>query len=188
MGKGEFEMVRARRSAGVLVSLLIGVGFVSGCSTPTAYQSADEGYGFTEKKTDDSHYRVEFRGNSLTDREVVETYLLYRLAEVTRDSGNDYFIILDQDTDKKTSYVSSNDYPFGAPFHYHYYPYYWHFEERYRQPIQSAEKFTAVAEIFVGPGDKPADNPNAYDARSVMEHLDKGIARPDPDAKFWQLK
>ena len=84
MGKGEFEMVRARRSAGVLVSLLIGVGFVSGCSTPTAYQSADEGYGFTEKKTDDSHYRVEFRGNSLTDREVVETYLLYRLASDAR--------------------------------------------------------------------------------------------------------
>lgn len=157
----------------ILAALALGA-----CATPTAYQSADDGYGFSEKKLEDEHYRVEFRGNSLTGREVVETYLLYRAAELTLESGNDYFVVVEQDVDKKTSYVSTYDYPYGPRFSYHYYPYYWHFEDRYQYEVNSSERFTAVAEIFVGKGDKPADNASAYDARSVIEHLEADIQRP----------
>lgn len=165
--------VKSLIGAGICAALLVG------CGTPTAYQPADDGYGFEDKQLDGTHYRVEFRGNSLTDREVVETYLLYRAAQLTLEKGYDYFVMVDQDVDKKTSYVSNYDYPFGSRFYYRYYPYYWHYETRHRQPVQSSEKFTAVAEIFVGSGAKPADEPAAYDARSVMDHLGDEIVLPE---------
>jgi hypothetical protein len=152
---------------------------LAACGTPTAYQSAQDGYGFSEKKLEDEHYRVEFRGNSLTDREVVETYLLYRAAELTLESGNDYFVVVEQDVDKETSYIATHDYPFGGPFYYRYYPYYWYFDDPYGRDYEPSEKFTAVADIFVGKGPKPADNPSAYDARSVIKHLEGDIKRPE---------
>jgi len=162
--------------ASVMAALVL-----SACTTPTAYQSAEDGYGFSEKKLENDHYRVEFRGNALTDREIVETYLLYRAAELTLETGNDYFVVVEQDVDKKTSYISTYDYPYGGRFRYNYYPYYWHFEDRYAQEIHASERFTAVAEIFVGKGDKPADDASAYDARSVIEHLEADILRPEPE-------
>ena len=49
-------------------------------------------------------YRVSFAGNNLTPREKVEDFLLYRAAEVTLDSGNDYFVLVDQDTERFTNF------------------------------------------------------------------------------------
>ncbi|TNE37336.1 MAG: hypothetical protein EP347_08155 [Alphaproteobacteria bacterium] len=167
------------RQASVLVGAAVFSLLLGACATPTAYQSADNGYGFADKQIDETHYRVEFRGNTLTDRQVVETYLLYRAAEVTLESGHDYFIVLDQDVDKKTHYTSTYDYPYGGPFPYRYYPYHWHYNMAYHQPVRTSEKFTAVAEIHVGKGPKPAGEPAAYDARSVIEHLKDDIVLPE---------
>src|SRR3546814_10899027 len=54
---------------------------------------------------------VSFSGNSLTSRETVERYLLFRAAELTVQQGFDHFILVDRNTDRKTrTYV---DRPFG---------------------------------------------------------------------------
>jgi len=163
-----------------IIAGFVTAGLLMACGGPTAYQATDDGYGYTEAKLESDHYRVEFRGNSLTDRKVVESYLLYRAAELTLETGNDYFVVVEQDIDKKTTYHSSSDYPFGGRFPYHYYPYSWyHPQHTSHETVRSSERFTAVAEIYVGKGAKPTDNPSAYDARSVIDHLEGSIQRPE---------
>ena len=60
---------------------------LAACQTATPSQPAAPGGryspGFSEFRIDESHWRVTFKGNSLTSRETVEKYLLYRSAELT---------------------------------------------------------------------------------------------------------
>src|SRR3546814_9213446 len=85
------------------------------CASPTPYQPAT-GYGFnrtgfSEQRIESNRYMVSFSGNSLTSRETVERYLLFRAAELTVQQGFDHFILVDRNTDRKTrTYV---DRPFG---------------------------------------------------------------------------
>ena len=71
-----------------IVGLVAAVGLaVSACETATPYQPLQQGTsasgGFTDQKLDQNHFRVTFQGNTLTSRETVETYLLFRTAELT---------------------------------------------------------------------------------------------------------
>src|SRR3546814_6915077 len=67
--------------------------------------------GFSEQRIESNRYMVSFSGNSLTSRETVERYLLFRAAELTVQQGFDHFILVDRNTDRKTrTYV---DRPFG---------------------------------------------------------------------------
>ena len=68
---------------------------LAACETATPYpplasNSAVAG-GFTEQKLDDTHYRVTFKGADVTSRSQVETYLLYRAAELAAVQGDDWF-------------------------------------------------------------------------------------------------
>ena len=93
-----------RRVLITLASLAV----LGGCATPTPYQAADEaGRGFTETRIESNRYRISFEGNSLTDRETVETYLLYRAAELTVESGYDYFTVVNRATDEDTRVMAS---------------------------------------------------------------------------------
>ena len=42
-----------------------------------------------------------FAGNTVTSRDTVERYLLFRAAELTTQQGYDYFVLAERDTDKK---------------------------------------------------------------------------------------
>ncbi len=67
-----------------------------------------------------------FAGNTLTSRETVERYLLYRAAELTVQSGFDTFEVVDRQTDRdRRTYVDRDPFygrgagfgrPFGGPF------------------------------------------------------------------------
>ena len=55
------------------------------CATATPYQPIGAGGasgGFSEQRIEANRYRVTFAGNSLTSRERVENYLLFRAAEL----------------------------------------------------------------------------------------------------------
>ena len=97
---------------------LIGVATLtlSACVTATPYQPVVQGRaslgGFTEQKVENNRYRVTFKGNSLTSRETVEGYLLFRAAELTVQNGYDWFALAQRDTDKKTT-TSVDTEPFG---------------------------------------------------------------------------
>lgn len=90
---------------------------LTACATATPYQPAIKSgaSGYSQMKVENNRYSVSFSGNSLTDQETVETYLLYRAAELTVENGYDYFTVADKDTQAKTRIVSTGA-EFGSGF------------------------------------------------------------------------
>jgi len=166
--------LRSGRLAGAgLLALLLALG---GCAAdPTPYQPATNGYGFSQQQLEGNRYRVTFAGNSATNLDTVRNYMLYRAAEVTVESGHDYFVVVDQNTQSRTSYYGTGSGPFG-------------FGTGYRGSggfgvgfssfnAYPSDSYTAWADIVVGNGPKPADNLNAYDAKDVLNRLDPAVVR-----------
>lgn len=171
------NLCRRARPAVLLAAVL-----AASCASETPYAPADGGrVGYSEQQIEENRYTVTFAGNSLTDRQTVETYLLYRAAELTIARGYDYFIVVQQDTERSTSYRSTiHDYPVHHHFYLSWYgwpdPFHGHIATETTQPI---ERYRAVAEIVMHRGKKPADDPSAFDARDVVKHLGATVRRPD---------
>jgi hypothetical protein len=143
---------------------------------PTPYQPEMAGFGYSEQKLESDHYRVSFTGNSDTPREAVENGLLFRAAQITVDSGHDWFIVAGHDIDKNTGYIGLADpgYGYGAYGYPGWYAGGGVIEETpYNQ-------YTATATIAVGTGAKP-QNPNAYDAHDVLQTLQPVIQPTQPN-------
>lgn len=157
--------------------------FLAACastSTPYGPATAKSPYGFTDQRIEDNRYRIVFRGNSSTTREAVETFLLYRAAELTVESGFDYFIVSEQDTETSKRYSSTANPAFFGRYYYGYgpyccaFPYYaygWGWSPYQDYTTREYTRYTAIAFITMHKGPKPADNPQAFDARSVMDNL-----------------
>lgn len=158
---------------------------LAACATATPYQPAGfDGtpYGYSERPIEQDRFRVTFSGNSLTDRETVENYLLYHASELTLQSGYDYFIVADRGTDAERRYRSSSFGAYRSP--YGFYPYYsfyspyrgWYdpwapFAGHYSDfDIRETTRYVASAEIKMGRGPTPND-PNVFDARQVQNYL-----------------
>jgi hypothetical protein len=164
--------------------LAAALGLLAACATATPYQPAADGaYGFQEQQIETNRVRISFRGNSLTERDTVETYLLYRAAELTLQNGKDYFVLVDRDTEEHSRLQAVG----GTPSHYAFD--YWYFSPRYGwapwydpfwdyPDYRQVTRYEAVGEIAMFDGQKPADNPNAFDAREVQANLQGRIVRP----------
>jgi len=184
-----------KRTAATLAAVLaLSLGLAS-CETATPYQPLSSGNavsgGFTDKKLDDTHYRVTFEGNTMTSREQVETYLLYRAAELTVNQGFDWFEMVDRKTrNTGATYVDTF---YGPGYAWGYWRPYWRFHGRFGwgrwdpywggpfwdgYALDTIDQYSAVAEIALGHGPKPADDPKAFDARQVMQNLGPQIVRP----------
>ena len=101
--------VKAWAVAGAVFALL------SGCTTATPYQPLGQNRaasgGYFEEQIESNRFRVTFSGNSMTSRDTVERYLLYRAAELTRQRGYDWFVMADRNTERRSrTYV---DRPFA---------------------------------------------------------------------------
>ena len=149
---------------------LLAVIFVCGCAT--SYQkrgfdimSLDAGY--SETQIDQNTFLVAFKGNSITSRQTVESYLFRRCAELTLQSGFDYFVVVNNDTQVInqssvggigpgliSANQSANSVSLFAPT----------FSYSYGDP-------EAQARIKMLKGEKPADNVNAFNARDVLRFL-----------------
>lgn len=161
------------------ITLAVGAFVLAACATPTAYQAAKNGHGYAEQPLEEDRVRVTFSGNSLTPRETVENYLLFRAAEVTAERGYGHFIVVEQDIEKTTTYRTRYS-SFGYPGH----GYYSFYRGYARGPVglSSAttlprERFTGFANIVMRKGKKKSDNPNAYDAEQVIRRLGRTIVR-----------
>lgn len=150
---------------------------------PTPYQPSVNGErGYSETKIETDRYRISFKGNSLTDKETVETYLLYRAAELTLQSGFDTFTVAHRDTDKQTRTRSTGG-TFGPTFTYAYFVprYGWIYEYDpffYDPPrYEQVTRYEASAEILMSKGPKGA-NPESFDAHDVSANLGPRIRRP----------
>jgi len=191
------------KTAAVAVAIALTAG-LAGCATPTPYQPNIKGQsvsgGFAETRIEGDRWRVNFQGNSLTSRETVEGYLLYRAAELTLDQGSDWFEIVDRETNRdQRTYVEPDPFyhPWYGPSYGYWRPYWRYYGAPFggwrgwdpfwgdpfwadRVDIRTVEKFEAVAEIIMHHGPKPADNPRAFDARAVIDNLGPKIKRPAP--------
>ena len=183
-----------------LALILAGSISLSACMTATPYQPATGNgtavrNGYSDTQIESNRFRISFSGNSLTSRETVERYLLYRAAELTLQQGFDHFILSDRDTEKKTDIVREP----GAwgPGPWGYWSPSWRF---YRGPrwgwrswdpffdvpfwrdrdwdYRTVTQYEAMAEVVMGKGPKPADNLRAFDAHEVVSRLGPSIQMP----------
>lgn len=162
---------------------------LSACATATPYGPAGYGsrYGYSDMRVDANRFRVSFAGNSVTSREQVEMGLLLRAAEVTLESGHDWFATVNRATDRDVRYSASPD-----PYYYNRYSPFWGPSWRYYRrgfwspwydpfgpslDVREIDRYEATAEIVVGNGPKPAGDPNAFDAREVVQNLGPRLPR-----------
>ena len=94
-------------SLNILRGLALGASalVMAACATATPYQPASEpgGFdGFSQTMLQSDRARITFGGNSLTKRDTVENYLLFRAAETALERGFDWFELQESDLDEKT--------------------------------------------------------------------------------------
>jgi hypothetical protein len=155
---------------------------LAACVTATPYQPAPpRGFGYTEERLDQNKFRVTFRGNSLTAREIVEDYLLYRAAELTLQNGYDHFLIVGRETEARTAYRYWVDHYGGRGWFYHGFPHW--YDPWYRpwstydaQPITT---YTATAEVVMIKGPRQDGEIRAFDARQVLVEVGPRVIRPE---------
>jgi hypothetical protein len=185
----------------LLVALLAtaALGGLAACQTATPYQAAATtgryANGFSDFRIDDAHWKVTFKGNSLTSRETVERYLLYRAAELTVQNGADWFQTTDRQTERHSDFVGTGD-PFyssgfGLNYGWGWRPAWrWHGRHRWMgwngwggdpfwgdEDIQQIDRYETSAEIVMGKGPPPSDH-RVFDAHQVMTNLGASIVRP----------
>ena len=198
-------MLRAVIAAAAVLS-------IAACATPTPYQASGpetgSRYGYAEEPIERDRFRVSFSGNLLTDRETVETYMLYRAAELTLQNGYDHFLVADRDTiaDERRSHLG----PYGSGYrpgygfgYYAFHPYYPGFHIYYAFPHLAygprsrfrhspygwpydyapfGEIYTRTRyEAFAEVSFGRGTKPgreNAFDARDVIANLGPQIIRP----------
>jgi hypothetical protein len=160
-----------------LLGIIALAGALTACATPTPYQSAQPGgFGYSQQQIEDNRFAVSFRGNTLTDRETVETYLLLRAAELTLERGADHFVLARRDTDTDRRFVGTGD-PFRSAYGFGYrYFHPRHGWYGWRDPfwddyhVREVTRFEATAEIVLVSGASPG-GADAFDARQVVNNL-----------------
>lgn len=197
----------------LLLAATAGALTLSACETATPYQplgvrNTHASGGFYDQRLEQNRFRVGFRGNSLTSRERVERYLLFRAAEVTLQNGFDWFTTVDKHTERKDSYYGDSlgygPYGYGG-FGGVWSPYWGLYRGRYGYggfgggyggyggfggfgggfggfnnfDVQQVTRYDANAEILMGHGPKPGSDRRAFDARQVDENLRPTIQLPD---------
>lgn len=182
-----------------LAAALAASAALSGCMTATPYQPATASAsrtGYWDEQIESNRFRISFAGNSLTSRETVERYLLYRAAELTVQNGFDNFTLVDRNTERHTTtYREPNAW---GPGPWGYWSPSWRFYRgrrwgwRYYDPFwddpfwndrgwdyRTVEKYEATAEVVMKKGPKP-DNIRAFDAHEVLSRLGPSIEMPKP--------
>jgi hypothetical protein len=170
----------------LMAAALVGALGASACGSygPTPYQPATSmDGGYSETRIENDRFRISFRGNSLTGRDRVETYMLFRAAELTLQQGYDNFTIVDRDTNKDDRVRQYGGY-MGTRLSYMYFVprYGWVASyEPYWTPSTYSQitRYEAFAEIILSRGPKGGD-PNTFNAREVQANLGPSVVRPSP--------
>lgn len=170
----------------------LGLAFIlTACATSTPYQQAtgDRGFGFSDQRIEQNRFRITFRGNSSTPRETVENSILYRAAELTVQEGFDYFVIIENDTEARTTFSTTGSPAFvggsrfgrggfrrpffrrGYAFPYYAYGFGWGGGSGFNSYTREITRYSAVAFVAMFEGEKPLDDVNAFDGREVISNL-----------------
>jgi hypothetical protein len=187
----------AKRTTAFAAALALALGLAA-CATPTPYQPNVPGQaasgGYSEVRVEPDRWRVTFAGNSLTSRETVEAYLLFRAAELTAGQGYDWFSTVNRTTQRSGyAYIDPTFYPWygygwGPSWRYHGHGWGWRTWDPYwggpfwadSIDIHTVDQYEATAEIQMHHGAKPAEDARAFDAHAVIESLRPRIQYPAP--------
>jgi hypothetical protein len=195
-------MLRRLNRAALVIALAASTSVVAGCATETAYRPATgSGFyrtGYSDTRITPNRFRVTFAGNTITDRDVVERYLLFRSAELTTQNGYDYFVMADRDTDRQARTYSTPGAwgPGFGPYSGLWGPrwgFYGRFGYRSWDPfwgngwggwgggadVRTVDRYEASAEIVMFKGRPEPGNVRAFDARQVIETLGPTIKLPE---------
>lgn len=173
----------------------VGAALLGACATATPYQPL--GFpgargGYVNQQLDGSHWRVSFVGNTLTSRQQVENYLMYRAAELTLQQGSACFTMVNHDTNHKVEYRGSPYGP-GGGFYAGWSPYWslhgpwgWRsFDPWMSDPfwgsydIDTVDSYEAMADIALSGGNCAAA-PGTFNAQQVVQNLQPFIVPPRP--------
>lgn len=113
----------------------------------TTYQPKGLSGGYSEIQLDPTTVRVTFEGNGYSTRSTVESYLIYRAAEVTVERGFDWFTVHEREGETE-----------------------WH-------PKYGNTGVMSTAVIKMHRGQKPEGILRSYDARSVIATMGPSIKR-----------
>ena len=191
-------MSKSNRRFVAAAAIALPLATLGACMTATPYQPyiaegrAGTHGGFSEQAIAPDRYIVRFHGNEMTSRERVEGYLLYRAAELTAQSGYDWFMMDDRRMEHE---VQTYAHPSYGPWYGTYWRPYWGYYRgglgwSYWDPwmggpfwydtidVHTVEAFEASAEISMHKGPIPAGETRAMDARTVMARLAPTIELP----------
>jgi opacity protein-like surface antigen len=173
----------------LIAGLVASAAILAACAESTPYQRATGagGFGYSEQQIEQNRYMVGFSGNSLTERQSVETFLLYRAAELTREQGYDYFRLVRRDTEAERR-VTGTAGGFGPSYRSRFDVFYRYYHPRHgwygwRDPfwddvnLREVTRYEATAEIQLGRGETP-DSPDAFDASDVIRNLGPLVRAP----------
>lgn len=160
---------------------------LASCASQPPYygpRKPGESVGYTDTRLAENRYGVSYSGNSATDRETVENFLLMRAAQVTLAAGYSYFIFDTRDTKAKTTYYSDfmgwpgwpgfGGYWYGGP--YGGAPFDVAGESR---PVT---RFEAYAEIVMLTPAQAAKEPRAIPADQIVARLGPAVMPAPPPA------
>ncbi|WGM37307.1 hypothetical protein [Caulobacter sp. NIBR1757] len=180
------------------IAAILAASGLAACATATPYQPNVRGNsvsgGFTDQRITQDRFRVTFSGNSLTNRDTVERYLLFRAAELTLAQGYDGFVLADREVnrDSRTYYDPPagrfGGYGFWRPsWRYYGARYGWRswdpfYSNRFwadDMDMRTVTKFEANAEIVMYRGASPSPASESFNAREVVDNLGPTIVRPE---------
>jgi hypothetical protein len=169
---------------------------LAACATPADYHARTRaaGDGYSEQRLDATRWRVEFAGDASASQERVESYLLYRAAELTAASGYDWFLASNHSGETESEVVVEAP-PRSAPRSSVWRPL-WRHRSRFRwsdwmvrgpdpgeRPEASSgrtltiDRYAAREDIVMGRGEAPN---GAFAAQEVLTLVGPTIVRPRP--------
>jgi hypothetical protein len=167
---------------------------LAACATPADYHARTPAAadGYSEQRLDDTRWRVEFVGDASASQERVESYLLYRAAELTAARGYDWFLASNHSGETESEIVVEAP-PRSAPQSSVWRPL-WRHRSRFRwsdwmvrgpDPGEHLEarsgrtftidRYAAREDIVMGLGEAPN---GAFAAQDVLALVGPTIVRP----------
>lgn len=151
-------------------AMLLGL---SACATepaPYAPKTAESTTGYTDLQLTATRYRITFTGNSATDRQRVEDYLLLRSAQVTINAGYSWFVFDTRNTQADTTYRSTfTGWPGWRSYGYYWHSYTW--GPPASMTARPSTKYQAYAEIALLTDAQAKNEPRAVNAHEIVQHL-----------------
>ena len=150
---------------------------VQGC-TPTSYHATSMGTGYSDRKLDKNRYEISYTANAMTSRQKVKHYLLYRAAEITLDTGNKKFVVLEQHPGRgRLEGVKYGEEGKHYEFEHHHL---WFNDPNVSQEYsttryQPLSQYTATATFQSFSGAEPPVDGKVFDSRELIELLGPSV-------------